>query len=594
MKKLLLLCMALFLVTPALAEESFPAKGWAPAPNPLASTQARTGGEIRMFIGPSPKSLNHYLEASSISSAVFGSLYESLLSMDPLTLAYTPNLAERWTISDDKKTFTFYLNKNAKWSDGKPITAHDVKWTYDAVMDEKNLTGPHKVSLGRFSSPQVIDDLTIRFTAKLVHWSNLETAGGFLILPAHVFSKMDFNKINFELPVVSGPYRVAELNEGVSIKLARRDDWWNIKSPENLHMANFSTITFIFYSERDNAFEAFKKGNLDLFPVYTARRWVKETEGDRFVNNWIVKQKVYNSHPLGFQGFAMNMRRPPFDDIRVRKAMAYLVDRKKMNATLMYNQYFFQNSYYQDLYDPPVSCPNPQYFLDKDKARKLLAEAGYKADPKTGKLMKNGKPFTFRFLSRDQSSEKFLSIFREDLLDVGVTMIIDKKDWAAWMRDMDEYNYDMTWAAWGAGLFKDPEGMWASAEANRPAGNNITGFSNKQVDELIEKQKAIFDVSVRNRICREIDAILCSEVPYVLLWNIDYVRLLYANRFGMPPWVLSKYGTEDSALSLWWHDPDADADLSLAQKENFALPAKPASVYFYKTFTGAEKAALLK
>ncbi len=566
------------------ADEMFPRAGWKDKPSPLAGAHAQAGGRLSIFIGPSPKSLNYYLEASSLSSEVFGLMYETLLGMDPITLEYVPGLAARWSISADKKTYTFFLDKRARWSDGKPVTAADVKWTFDAIMDPKNMTGPHKVSLARFSSPKVLDATTIRFTAREVHWKNLMALGDFLILPSHVFAGKDFNKENFSFPVVSGPYRMGALKQGVSLTMERRADWWNRVSPSSKGVYNFDRIVYLFYEERENAFEAFKKGSFDLYPVYTARMWVKETTGESFDRNWIVKQRVHNSHPLGFQGFAMNMRRFPFNDVRVRKAMALLLDRPKMNATLMYNQYFLQNSYFQDLYPSPSACPNPQTPFDKAAARKLLAEAGFRTNPKTGILEKGGKPFRFQFLEREQSSEKFLSIYQEDLKDVGISMEIVRKDWAAWMNDMEHFGYDMTWASWGAGLFKDPESMWSSREADRPAGDNITGFKDPRVDALIAKQKTIFDVAARHAICREIDKIIFAQYPYALLWNIDYVRLLHWNRPATPDWVLTKYGDESSAETLWWSDPDNEAAFSDAMRKKTPLPARPAAVVFGNVF----------
>jgi microcin C transport system substrate-binding protein len=138
----------------------------------------------------------------------------------------------------------------------------------------------------------------------------------------------------------------------------------------------------------------------------------------------------------------------------------------------------------------------------------------------------------------------------------------------------------MTWAAWSSGIFKDPEGMWSSKEADRKGGNNITGFKDDKVDELIEKQKGIFDIKKRNKIYREIDKIIYNAFPYVLLWNIDYTRLLYWNKFGTPATVLSKYGKESSAHWYWWLDEDSEADLHDAMMNNSMLPRKKLSIYF--------------
>lgn len=568
----------------AAADEKFPAKGWKDEPSPLASPKAMPGGEISAYAGPYPQSFNYYLDNNVFSAEIFGLMYETLLGMNGLTAEYEPGLAESWTISGDKTTFTFRLDPRAKWSDGKPVTAEDVAWTFAAVMDPKNLTGPHKVGLEKINPPEVVDERTVRFTAQEVHWRNLGAVGGFHILPKHAFAGQDFNKINFEFPVVSGPYRIGEVKEGIFAKLARREDWWGFELARSKNTANFGTIMFRFYEERENAFEAFKKGMVDIYPVYTSRLWVNETSGEKFDRNWIVKQKIHNYNPVGFQGFAMNLRREPFSDLRVRQALAHLLDRDKMNRTLMYSQYFLHRSYFEDLYSKDRPCGNPVFDFDKDKARSLLQEAGWEADPKTGLLRKDGRGFVIHFLNRDPTSDKFLSMYAEDLKDVGIELKIVTKDWAAWSKDMDEFNFDMTWAAWSSGLFKDPEGMWASKEADRKGGNNITGFRNEEVDALIEKQKGIFDLAERNEICRRIDAIAAREVPYVLLWNINYTRLLYWNKFGMPPAVLSKYGDENAAFGLWWADEDSAADLRDALENGTPLPPRPAEVHFDEAF----------
>ncbi len=578
-------CFVFFLSSASTeAEQRFPGPDWSEEANPIASPYAESGGEMSIFAGQAPKSLNYYLDNNTFTAEVFGNLYETMLSIDPTTVEREPHLARRWTISDDKKTFTFHLDPRAKWSDGTQITAADVAWTFRAILKPENRTGVHKVSLEVFEDPEILDERTIRFTARKVHWRNLGALGGMTILPKHVFADRDFNKINFDFPVVSGPYRVGELKEGIYLTLKRRDDWWYRESPASRGIANFATLKFRFYAERGNAFEAFRKGRIDLFPVYTSRRWVKETDGTNFRNNRIVKQRVQNHNPVGFQGFAMNMRQTPFDDVRVRRAMQHLLDRRKMNEQLMYNQYFLHKSYFEDLYGPDNPCPNPLIEFDKGKARELLSQAGWEANPATGMLEKEGRMFRVRFLTRSGTADKFLAIYAEDLKDVGIELEIDHKDWAAWARDMEQFNYQMTWASWSAGLFKDPEGMWASSEAKREGGNNITGLMDERVDELIEKQKSIFDVEKRNEICRTIDQIVYQEHPYVLLWNINATRLLYWNRFGMPETVLSKYGDERSAYTYWWYDPDADAALEAAKEEGHALPDKAGEINFDERF----------
>jgi microcin C transport system substrate-binding protein len=580
MKKMAWIGWVWALAAAAGAEEVFPRSDWQEAPNPLASEFAEKGGMLVGYLGPYPKSFNYYLDQNAMSAELFGQFYETLLAQHPVTLEMEPMLADRCVLGDDRKTFTFHLDPRAKWSDGKPVAAADVCWTFEAIMDPKNLTGPHKIGLERFAPPEVLDEATIRFVAKEEHWENLLTLAGLQVLPRHAFAGQDFNVQNFEFPVVSGPYRLGEIKEGLQVSLERRTNWWAGNLPRFQRVANFDVLRFRFYEERDNAFEAFKKGEIDLFPVYTAHVWANQTHGERFDRNWIVRQEVANQKPIGFQGIALNLRRPPLDDSRVRRALAHLYHREKMNETLMFSAYFLHRSYFEDLYDAAHPCENERIAFDKEKARALLAEAGWHADPATGWLAKDGQPLRLSYLSRGDSDDKFTAIFQEDLKDVGIELIVDKKDWAAWTKDMDEYNFDLTWAAWSAGLFKNPESMWSSKEADRPSGQNITGYKNPAVDALIDAQRTEFDVQKRHAVVRKIDALLARDVPYVLLWNKNDTRLLWWNKFGVPPAPLGKYGDERAAHTYWWYDPAAAADLSHAMKHGRTLPAcPPRSVY---------------
>jgi len=155
-------------------------------------------------------------------------------------------------------------------------------------------------------------------------------------------------------------------------------------------------------------------------------------------------------------------------------------------------------------------------------------------------------------------------------------MDIQNKDWSAWAKDMDSFSFDMTWAAWSAGIFKDPEGMWSSSEANRIGGANLCGFQSAEVDALIEQTKPLFDVAARHAIVRQIDKLIFEEYPYVLLWNTASHRLLYWNKFGTPPTVLGRYS--DESTYYWWADPDMEDELKDAMENNLPLPAHPAKV----------------
>lgn len=576
----LMLSAALF----ARSDDVYPKPDWRERPDPLASPYAVPGGILRFTAFQSPKSLNGYIDNNTYTRQIFGLMYETLLGVDSVTAEFVPYLASRWILSDDKLTYTFEIDPEARWSDGRPVTAEDVKWTFDQVMDPKNATGAAKVALGVFASPDILGPRTVRFHAKESHWRNLLALGQFEIMPKHAFEGQDFNRLDLDRPVVSGPYTLSAVKEQIETRMARRPDWWAVHRPSVLHTMNFDTLVFRYFSSNENAFEAFKKGQVDLYAVYTARIWANETIGEKFDKNWIIKCRVHNHNPVGFQGFAMNMRRPPFDDLRVRKAFAHLVDRATMNKTMMFSAYFLHRSYFEDLYDRDHPCTNERFDFSIAKAKALLREAGYRPNSQTGILEKNGRPLAFRFLTRDSGADKFLALCAAAFQETGIKMTIERKDFASWMRDMDAYNFDMTWAAWSGSLFRDPEDMWLSSEADRPSGNNITGFKDPQVDALIKKQKNLFSTAERSAILRQIDARVAAAVPYVLLWNTDSTRLLYWDTFGTPATILSKFGDERSLISYWWYDADSAAELKAAMAEGDVLPHRSVDVRFDAVF----------
>jgi len=215
-------------------------------------------------------------------------------------------------------------------------------------------------------------------------------------------------------------------------------------------------------------------------------------------------------------------------------------------------------------------------------AKKLLDEAGWRKNAK-GILEKDGREFRFTFLSRATSEDKFLSLFNHALQQCGIKMDIARKDFAGWMRDMDDFNFEMTWASWGGSIFRSPEITWLSAEADRKGSNNVTGFKSAEVDEIIKAEKLMMKMSDRAEAYRRIDRLVAEQVPYVLLWNIAETRLLYWNKFGTPDTVLGKFSNEDCIFGYWWYDEDKAGELAEAISEHECLPSVPLRVDYDET-----------
>ena len=584
----------LLLASPAFSAQRFPLPDWREHPDPDASRYAQPGGTL-IFAGSNPpKSFNGYLDHNTFTMMVFAMMYPTLLSLDSTTLEYAPGVADWWEISDDKQLYTFHIDPRARWSDGTPITAEDVAATFEAVTSPKSLTGPFQVLFTTLEKPYLIDSQTIAFPCKEVHWHNLNNLGSSLyIMPKSMLEAakakcraegkdeaLYFNEINFNLPIVGGPYYVSAHKEGRSMTLQRRPDYWGFKTPGGKGVYNFDRIQIRFFMDQNNAYEAFKKGEVDAYAVYSARVWNTESVGEKFEKNWIVKQNVHNHEPIGFQGLAMNMRRKPYDDVRVRKALALLFDRRRMVRTLMYDAYFLMNSYCTDLFDANHPCTNPMLDYDPEEAVRLLKEAGFERNPQTGKLERDGVPFVVRILTRSASDSTYLALFKEALDRVGIDLDITQKDFATWMRETAKYNFDVTTTAFSGGIFRDPEPMWSSVHADIPSGINLPGFKDPRVDELVERQKTEFSTAKRNDIMRQIDAIVTEQVPTVLSWGSGSTRLLYWNKFGTPDSVLGRHGDELSIPVYWWYDPDSARELDEAMREGTPLPGRTAEVYY--------------
>lgn len=548
---------------------------------PLGDPKAKAGGQISIVTYDFPKSFNYYVSNASDSALVFGLVYESLAEINPETLEFMPLLAESWTISPDKQTFTIKMNKNARWADDRPVTAEDLKFTYDCIMDEKNMTSVQRMSMSRFDPPRLIDKYAIKFHAKFVHFNNLVTLLTTQVLPKHLFQGKDFNKaFNMSLPPGSGPYLLSEVKEGRYYVLQRHKSWSD-GLIRHKGLGNFNKIKFKVIDNEDMAFEAFKKGEFDLFVENTAKRWVNETNSQKFKMNWIVKRKVYNHSPQGFQGIALNMRRAPFNNLQVRRAVFHLLDREKLLEKLMFNQYTPLRSYWPSINYNPVKNEPVDY--NPAKARELLAQAGYKKLDSEGYLVNDkGGRLEFTILYSSQGMERHYTVFKEDCRKAGIKVNLELLSWATLLKRADEFNYDAISMAWSASLFDDPEQLWHSRHAQEAGGSNLPGYKNKEVDRLIDSMAPMFDAGKRNGVIKRIDAILYRETPYVLQWGAGYVRVYYRNVFGMPKTVFSRIGDWSDALVYWWYDPAKGKALKEAEQKNKALPREPVVVNYDK------------
>jgi microcin C transport system substrate-binding protein len=578
------LCLLLVVMTLLFASSGF--AEWVTNPNfPLiGNPNAQKGGTIRYAIMSYPATFRvHGPESNtSLNSLMAGLVYQYLIGVHPNTLEFIPDLAEAWEIKDDNMTFLFRLNPKARWEDGKPVTPEDVVFSWELVTDP-NTQDPYSADLftRMFEKPQIVDAQTVKFVAKTLHWRNFLFCGANLpIVPAHTFRGKNYVKdFNWDLPNGSGPYKLASFHKGQDVVFQRRDDFWAKDEHGYQGVNNFDRIKFVIVRDQNLLFEKFKKGELDFYYVNIAREWVQETNFDKVQKGWVQKRKIYTFSPSGVQGIALNMRRPPFDDIRVRKALAYLYNRPIFMEKLFFNEYESMNSYFPgSVYENPE---NEKIGYDPEQAAQLLAEAGWSERNAQGILVKDGKPFTIALLYTQKSSERHLTIFQEDLKKAGIELKLTLLDWTARIKLMDERNFDMADVAWTGMIFPNVESDFHSKYADIEQTNNITGIKNPQIDEILDQYPKMFDINERIAALRKLDGLVYQEHPYILDWYGPFNRVLYWDRFGMPESYFTKIGDYDNILSLWWYDAEKDKVLQDAMKNGSALPAGETEVKYW-------------
>jgi len=542
----------------------------------IGDPNAKKGGTLRYVFNSYPATFRtHGPNAHTVSNTMMsGLVYQTLISIHPETLKTIPDLAEAWEIKEDKKTFLFRLNPKARWADGEPVTPEDVVFSWELTTDPKTQDPQLADIYNGFEKPEIVDEHTVKFVAKSLHWRNFLFCGGLEIFPAHTFQGKDYVKdFNWKMPNGSGPYKLDKFRKGQNIIFKRRDDFWAKDERAYKGTYNFDQIKFIIVRDRNLEFEKFKKGEFDFYIVNVAREWVNNTNFDKVQKGWIQKRKVFTFEPNGVYGLAMNMRRPPFDDVRVRKALAYLYNRPLFMEKLFFNEYFYMNSYYPgSIHENPN---NEKIEYDPEKARKLLAEAGWKERNDQGILVKDGQLFTITLLYNWPSSERHLTIFQEDLKKIGIELNLKRLDPSAMFKLIDERNYAIANMAWNSLIFPNPEHSYHSKYADIEQTNNITGIKHPRIDEIIEAYPEMFDVNDRIKALQELDGLVYNEHPYVLNWYAPHYRVLYWNKFDIPDYYFVKtteLGAYNSIMWHWWYDEEKDKTLKEAMENDTALP----------------------
>ena len=573
-----------------------PAAGWTTGKpyKPFGDTRAKRvrGREYPVWWASFPATLRTDGPNSNAAEVadLYSMMFESLIQVDPETLEFIPCLASHWKVEthpDKTQTFTFRIDDRAKWADGQPVQADDVFWTYCHRANPDRNDPSQSMTFGEgYELPKILDRRTIQVKTRTVNWRLLLYFGGMIVYPAREMAIPGGEYIddwNWKFMTGSGPYRMLpeDLKKGDSLTLTRRNDWWAENEPWGKHTYNFDRVRHVVIRDVEVAYETFKKGDLGAFVVSQARRWVDDIPKEKLVaKGWVQRRKIFNRRPVGFAGLCFNMRKPPFDDRRVRLAFAHLFHREKLMGKLFFNEYEYTNSIHPSS-DWGTGDERPRIEYDPTLAQELLAEAGYVKRDSDGFLLgPDGKRLEVTLEYDSQEWERIWLPVQEDYKKAGVKFELKLLDPSTLFKKVQERQFTIHFQSWRSIIFPNPETSWRSSLADQNYNNNTPGFRNARVDELCKTYNGTFERDEQRKIIREVDEIVCDEHPYAFAWHARFSRILYWDRFGHPDTYMSKIeqDPQNSILLSWWFDEEKEKALEKAMKEGTDLPQGPLEV----------------
>ncbi len=518
----------------------------------LGNPNAPVKGTFQYNLGQQPTTLNALSSTDAYASTVQSYILESLGDKNIDTDEWEPALATSWEISKDETTFTFNLREGVKWHDGKPFTAEDVKFTFEAIMDKEDRwkTASLKSYYENIGEVKILAPNKVQFVAKSKYFKNFDMAAGMPIVPKHLYenlSKENIRNLNKTL-VGTGPYILTDLQRGKSLTLTKNKIWWGLKVPSNKGKFNFDKILMRFIKDPSIEVTRLEKGDIDFIGL-NAEQFVKKASGSKWGKD-VFKVQTQNKAPNGYGFIAWNLKNPMFESKNVRLALYHLINRDLMiekfdfNMNLPATGPLYQQSEYADPTIKPVN-------FDPQLALKLLKADGWKPGPDNILQKKIGKEMvrlSFTILEPNQDYVKYLTVFKEDAIKAGVEVKIKYIEWTTFIKLLDERNFEAVRLGWSGGSTDwDPKQIWHS-DSYAGGGSNFIGYSNKTVDKLIEEARMTMDKTKRVKLLRKVYKTIADDVPYAFFFNNKYTFYAHTKRMGR----LKDTYNFGVGTSYWW------------------------------------------
>ncbi len=560
---------------------------------PYVNPDAPKGGEVALSAVGSFDSFNPYIIRGNAPGDM-GRIYDALLiaSADEAATTYG-HLAQTIEIPDNRMWVAFELRPEARFHDGKPVTAEDVAWTFTTLREK-----------GRPFYRQYyadVQDVAVESPSRVVfHFKSHRNRelpsilGEMAVMPKHWWEGRDFTKPLTEPPLGSGPYRIERFEFGRTLVFRRVPDWWARDLPTGKGTNNFDVLRTEYFRDATVALEAFKAGQIDFRQENIAKQWATAYDFPAVQKGLVKKEELRHHLPTGMQGFAMNTRRPLFKDPRVRQALVWAFDFEWANKNLFYNSYTRTNSYFSNsdlassglpsedelkLLEPHRDKLPPQLFTQEYKlpvtdgsgnnreqltqSLALLKEAGWEVRKR--KLADAaGNAMSFEILLNEPALERVALPYVQTLSRLGVNARVRTVDPAQYQRLMDTFDFDMTVAVFPESDSPGNEqfGFWSCASAEAEGSDNAMGVCNPVIDALVER---VINASSRDKLLtatHALDRVLLWNWYIVPHWHLQSFRVAYWDRFARPPTPI-RSGLDFEA---WWIDPKRTAATESARR----------------------------
>ncbi len=549
---------------------------------------APVGGTLKLASQGGFDSFNPFIIKGSPAPGV-GLVYESLMTAsadEPFTQYGL--LAETVDIADDRRTVTFVLREAARFSDGTPVTSADVEFSFNTLKADGSPL--YRYYYANVESLETPDERTVVF--HLAEGVNPELAliiGQVPVLSKAYWADRDFTDSTLDIPLGSGPYVVERFETGRFVVYKRNPDYWGWDLPVMRGQYNFERLRFDEYRDANVAVEALKSGAYDFRLENVAKTWATGYDIPARREGVFKTDSFPHHRTQGMQGFAFNLRRPQFQDPRVRRALALAFDFEWSNENLFYGQYTRTRSYFDNSelaavglpgpleldvleplrgqipdevftteYQPPSTAGEGGLRANLREALTLLQEAGWTFKDRKLVNAQTGQPFAFEILLVQPDFERIVLPYIQSLERLGIDARARTVDQAQYINRLNEYDFDMVVSSWAQSESPGNEQreFWGTEAAQQPGSRNVTGLADPAVDALIEQLIAAPDRETLVARVRALDRVLQWQHLVVPHWHLAADRLAYWDKFGKPE-VVPDSGVQ--VVSTWWIDPEKAA-----------------------------------